>query len=318
MSSPEWKLPLNLAIAFHVLIALAVVYLPHLLNSKPKFEDIYTVNLINIADVAPPAEAPPAPKAPAKPEPAPAPAPPKPIAKTPVKKVVEKAIALDEPEIAEPTPVTPPAPPEAISIKPSKRKVKAEVVEPPPPQPPEEKKVEKKVEKKDFSKSRRQQLAEMIRAEQKAAEEASILAEEAEIEKRLAEAALNRARAEAASMPSTSTAQSSSSAASQPSSNQLSALENRYYAAIIARLQAIWALPEYKEWDPSLTATVVITVQKNGDIADSFFEVQSGDKIFDRFVTKALQDVGQLPPIPGALKLERKEIGLKFTPGRIQ
>jgi outer membrane biosynthesis protein TonB len=231
-----------------------------------------------------------------------------------VKKVVEKAIALDEPEIVEPTPVAPPAPPEAISIKPSKRKVKAEVVPPPPePAPPE-----KKVEKKDFSKSRRQQLAEMIRAEQKASEEASILAEEAEIEKRLAEAALNRARAEAASRPSTtSTAESSSSAASQPS-NQLSALENRYYAAIIARLQAIWSLPEYKEWDPSLSATVVITVLKNGEIADSFFEVQSGDKIFDRFVTKALQDVGQLPPIPGALKLERKEIGLKFTPGRIQ
>lgn len=314
MSSTEWKLPLNLAIAFHVLMALAVVYLPHLLNSKPKFEDIYTVNLINIADVAPPAEAPPAQQAPAKPEPAPAPAPPKPIAKAPVKKVAEKAIALEEPEIAEPTPVTPPAAPEAISIKPSKRKVKAEIVPPPEEPPPPQ----KKVEKKDFSKSRRQQLAEMIRTEQKAAEEARILAEEAEIEKRLAEAALNRARTEASSRPATTSSNQSSSSAASQSSNQLSALENRYYAAIIARLQAIWSLPEYKEWDPSLMATVVITVQKNGEIADSFFEVQSGDKIFDRFVTKALQDVGQLPPIPGALKLERKEIGLKFTPGRIQ
>lgn len=321
-------MPLNLAIGFHVLIALAVVYLPHLLTPKQMPDETYTVNLINIADVMPAESAP----AEAPPQPAASPAsPPKAITQPPAKKVVvekvkvvEKEIALAEPEIAEPTPVVEPAPAEAISIKPSKRKIKAEVVPPPtktevapppvktevkPPPPP------KKVER-DFSQSRRQKLAEMIRAEQQASEEARILAEEAEIEKRLAEASLSRMNRAAAASRSASSDRASSEAALQ-SSKQLSALENQYYAAIIARLSSIWSLPETKTWDPSLMATVIITVQKDGQIADSFFEVQSGDKIFDRFVTKALQDVGQLPPIPGALKLQRMEIGLHFKPSGI-
>ncbi len=304
MSSKEWKLPLNVAIAAHVLLALAVVYLPNLLDSKPRFEDIYTVNLINIADIlpadSPPSETPAQPENPPQPKEIKAPPPPE--------KITEKPIALAEPTITEPPPVVQPSPAKAISIKPSKRKVKTEIT-PPPPAPAAPKKVER-----DFSQSRRQQLAEMIRAEQQAAEEARILAEEAEIEKRLAEANLNRMKQAAAKSKSSSTSRSGSTA---QSSNKLTALENQYYVAIIARIQSIWSLPEYKAWDPSLIASVIITVTQDGQIADSYFENHSGDKIFDRFVTKALQDVGQLPPIPAAMKKQRMEIGLRFKPGGI-
>jgi len=310
MPADEWKLPLNIAIAFHVLIALAIVYLPQLLAPTPRIEELYTVNLINIADLAPTAaETPAKPEPPAKPapaKPAPAkPAPAKPIPKVTPQKVAEKAIALEEPEITEPTPVTPVATPEAVSIKPMKQKVKNEL----PPEPPP-----KKVEK-DMSQLQRQRLAEMIRAEQKAAEEARILAEEAELEKRLAEAALNRMKA-AASRPTTSATQA---AVGGPRvSDQPSALEKQYYAAIIARIQAFWSLPEYRKWDPELKATVVITVEKDGRIAGSYFESQSSDKTFDRFAAKTLQDVGHLPPIPAAIRKDRLEIGLNFTPGGIR
>lgn len=303
LSSNEWKLPLNIAIAAHVLLALSVVYLPHLLAPKPRFEDIYTVNLINVADILP---AMPAAETTGKPEPASPP--PKISSPNITQKVTEQPIELSNPIIADPVPIASPAPGKAISIKPSKRKVKTET-----PRPEPQKTAVKKPQN-DLSKSRRQQLAEMIRAEQQAAEEARILAEEAEIERKLAEANLNRMKQAAAKTTSSSTSRTSSSS---QSGNKLSALENQYYIAIISRLQAIWSLPEYKDWEPSLMASVIITINKDGRIAKSYFEHQSGDNIFDRFVTKALQDVGQFPPIPAAMKKQQMEVGLRFKPGGI-
>jgi len=334
MVSNEWKLPLNLAVGFHLLIALAIIYLPNLLAPTPRLEEMYTVNLINISESLP-ANSPPAPATQAQPAPAkpaatqpPPSEPAKPITQAPPKKIVEKAIALEEPEIIEPTPVETPAAPEAISIKPTKRKVKSEL----PPEPPAPKKVEK-----DLSQQQRQKLAEMIRNEQKAAEikqkvaearqkvldaerkaqeEARILAEEAELERRLAEATANRMKsAAAASRASTS---SEAATGGPRTSDQPTALEKQYYAAVMARIQAFWSLPEYKKWDPALKATVVITIEQDGRIAGSFFESGSGDTTFDRFATKALQDVGHLPPIPAAIRKDRLEIGLNFTPGGIR
>jgi colicin import membrane protein len=305
MSAKEWKTPLNLAIAFHLIIALGAVYLPDILKSKPRFEDVYTVNLINLSEVSTPEPAPAAaePVAPAAPKPKPQPKP-EPKPEPQVEKVPEKAVPIAEPKPEpEPAPEPSPAPEQAISIKPSKQKIKKEVPVT-PPKPPE----------RDLSQVKRQKLAEMIKAEQTAAEEARILAEEAELEKRLAEAALRRL----ASSTTPSTSKPTESSTTLRSTGQLTALENQYYSAVIAKLQAYWALPEYKEWPPALRATLVITINKDGKIADSFFETPSGDKIFDRFVTKALQDAREFPPIPSAMKKQRMEIGLNFTPGGIR
>ena len=66
----SWTIPFNLAIGFHLVVAFSVLFLPGLLKSKPKFEDIYTVNLINISEsvfqeeVIPPPEVAPAPVVP--------------------------------------------------------------------------------------------------------------------------------------------------------------------------------------------------------------------------------------------------------------
>lgn len=280
MSSKEWMIPLNFAISFHVLLALATLYLPGLFDSKPKFEDIYTVNLINIADVpfqhpeqveqSVPAEA-------------------------PVEKVNENAVS-----IAKPPPVAPQAPQKAISLKPSKRKIKRKVPE------------ESTPKRRDLSALRRQKLAEMIRAEQTAAEEARILAEEANIEKRLAEAA--KQRLAKSTTQNTNTLQPNSA---PRSSGQTSALQNQYAINVKALIEPHFRLPEHKVWPSSLMATLVIVVNSNGSIANSFFEPKSGDRIFDRVVVKALQDAGQLPPIPAAMKTQRIEIGLVFTPGGI-
>lgn len=309
----DWKLPLNLAIGFHVLVALSAIFLPGLFNVRPKFEDIYTVDLVSMAEPAAPAAAPAAPPAAAKPaaskpaavKPPPEPPPPKPA-------VPDEAVPV--PEAA--APVEKPAPPEAISIKPMKRKVKKEV---PPEEPkPEPEKVKEQVAKpdpkqKELDKLKRQKIAEAIRAEQEADEEARIAKEEAEQLRKMLDASQAKAAGQAAS-----TSTSTKATGSAKASNASSALEKSYYAAIFSRLHAFWALPEFREWDPSLTAIVVITINQNGEILDSFFEQSSGDKVFDQYVKKTLQDAAPLPPIPAALNKERLELGLRFTPGNIQ
>ncbi len=272
----QWTLPINLAIGFHLLLALSVVYLPGVLRTQHVREQAYMVNLINVADL-----------------PSPQSAAAKPV--QPVIKHPKKAVS-----IAHPAPAPPPAEEKAISIKPLKRKVVKKVVRHRPPP------------KRDLNAIKRRKLAEMLQAEQQAAEQAKILADEAALEEKLAEADRRR-MAEA----NRNAYRSPSPAAPGPSGAQVSALENQYGAAIVARIQAYWSLPEYKNWEKSLLAQVVITVEKDGRIADSVFERHSGDSVFDRFVTKTLRDVQQLPPIPPAMGKQRMEIVLNFTPKSI-
>ncbi len=54
-SNNEWKLPLNLAIGFHILVALSTILFPMVFKSKPEFVDIYSVNLVNMEEPAAPA-----------------------------------------------------------------------------------------------------------------------------------------------------------------------------------------------------------------------------------------------------------------------
>lgn len=307
----DWKLPLNLAIGFHVLVALSAIFLPGLFNIRPKFEDVYTVDLVSMAEPAPPAAAPPAAAKPAAAKPAAVkPPPPEPPPPEPV--VPDQAVPVPEAS----APVEKPAPPEAISIKPLKRKVKKEVPpEEPKPEPAKPKEPETKPDpkQKEMDKLKRQKLADAIRAEEEAAEEAKIAKEEAEQLRKMLDASQAKATSQASG-----TSASSKATGPAKASNASSALEKSYYAAIFSRLHAFWALPEFREWDPSLTAVVVITINQNGEILDSFFEQSSGDKVFDQYVTKTLQDAAPLPPIPAALNKERLELGLRFTPGNIQ
>lgn len=281
MSGNEWKLPLNLALGFHLIVALSAIYLPDIIDSKPKFEDIYTVNLVNLNEVM-------------QPEPR--------IEEPPVQEAVKEPETVPENavSIAEPAPEPVAAPPKAISIKPLKRKKKKKVIQPPPKQ------------KTNLEALKRQKLAEMIRAQQQADEQARILAQEAELERKMLEEAKRKRAAATSKQPARKPGGSSGG-------KQInSAVAKQYYTAIRSRLMSLWSLPEYKVWDPSLNAQVVITIHKNGVIANSFFEKKSGDRMFDSFVTKTLQDVGTLPPIPPAMKKQRLEIGLRFTPEQIR
>jgi colicin import membrane protein len=279
----NWVLPFNLAVGFHLLIACGILFLPGMFNSKPKFEDIYTVDLVNLAEPVIEQSAPPAPA----PEPVPQPPPEAP----------EKAVAIAEP-------VKVPAPPsevvKPVSLKPLKRKVKRKVAEPQPDR------------SRELERIKRQRLAEAVRAEQLAAEQARIAAEEAERQRRLMEAQLSQIRNQVRTAPTPRRQ------GGQTRSNALSGLENQYFLAVTGRIMQYWVLPEFKQFDDDIQAIYVIKISRNGSIIEEFFEQRSNDPTFDQFVKKAIKEASPLPPIPPAIKENSIEFGLRFRPGNIQ
>lgn len=286
MPESEWKLPFNFAIGIHLLFIVGAIYLPGLFDKKPKFADIYTVSLINVAEPAPHQEVAPQPET----QHEPAIQPPK---TAPVK-------AKKTAPIAEPVASPKPAPQKAISIKPLKRKkVKKNLVKP------------EDTRAKELARKKRQKLAEALRDEQIAKDNAKQAQEALERERNLIK---NPASVASPTEPSSN----------QPTMGQKSIggssnlITSRFHANVIGRLQQFWSLPEYMQKDSDMTAIVVITVSKNGQIADKFFESRSGDRVFDQFVVKTIEAANPLPPIPAAMKKQRYEIGLVFTPEGIR
>jgi len=294
MNNNEWKLPLNLAIGFHVLLVLAVIYMPGLFHSKPLYPDVYTVNLVNMAEPTPKTGTP-----------------------TPKREPIHRKSDTTKP-VVKPKPVVKQehiqtAPVEkAISLKPLKRKIEKDsaydkLIAERLRQLKIRQRRERELERKQrLEKIHRQRLAESIKAEQQAEQEARQAAEELK--------QLLRSSSTVAKNENTG----SQNNGSQGTSNNFSAIENQYFASISNRIQQFWALPELKNWDPSLSAVVWITINKDGIIINQHFENSSGDKFFDQYVEKALRDSVPLPRIPAALNKSQIEVGLRFKPNGIQ
>ncbi len=303
MQPNDWKLPLNFAIGIHVMLLLGALYLPGLFKAKPKFADIYTVSLINIAE---PVAAPPSAK-PQAPSPSPAKVqetvpPPTPIAA----KAKKLAPIADVPDKVEPTP-TPapaPAPQKAISLKPLKQKIVKNIKEQEVP-----------VKKNDQDLKKVQKLAEALREEDVLTERARLAQDALDQERRVLTQS-NKGRI--AQNTESSVGPQTNSPAPAVSGSSTNLLESQYQAAIASRLQQFWAIPEHLQKDPNLTAIVAITIKIDGDIANMVFESKSGDRIFDQFVSNTIEAAKPLPPIPPALKKQRYEIGFRFKPGSIQ
>jgi len=298
MSSNEWKLPLNLAIGFHVLIVLSSIYLPGFFKAKPKFAEIYTVSIINVAepDVAPP---PPPPASKVK------------QTKAVVKKTAKPVKAKKVAPIAEPVPTANNAPVKAVSLKPLKKKIVKKKVKPKVVSQP---KAKAKPNKDNLAKKRRQELADAIREEELLTERARLAKKAVEMEKSLLQPRKSSTPAVTSSSSSTRASNSNATVSSSSSSQ----IERMYYAAITNRLLQFWALPESMQKQLNLMSTAVITINKNGEIVDILMENRSGDRVFDQFVTKTIRAANPMPAIPTAMRKQRVEIGLNFKPGGIQ
>ncbi len=288
IKNSEWSLPFNFALGLHIVFLVGALYGPQYFNKKPLFPEIYTVDLINIE----------APVQPTDPSPPPIEQAPEqqtvPENKPDIKKAAAPVLEVAKPEqpsesVAEP-----------ISIKPLKRKL----VRKEQPAPAEQ-------QKKTLEQIRKQRLEEMRQADERAAETARLAAMEAVNQLKSMIRETNNTTPpdlQATARPSRASA----------GSNSRNVIENQYFASVFSTLQPHWKLPEYKLWDAELSATVVIRIARDGSITNQFFEKKSGDKLFDQFVLKTLQDGAPLPPLPAALQKNSLELGLRFVPGSIQ
>ena len=278
----SWVLPLNLAIGFHLLLAFSAVVLPDLFKSSPKHEDIYTVNLVNLAEPVIEQSAPPAPAS----EPAPPPEP----------QVSEKAVAITDP-VKPPPPLVEEVKP--VSLKPSKRKIKKKLKDP------------QQERQKELERQRKELAQEAARAEKIAAEQARIAAEEAERQRQIAQAELNRIRNQVRTAPTPRPSASRGKSLNDP-------VISRYALGVNSRLIEVWKLPEFKVFDESLLAVYVIVIGRNGSIIDQYFEKKSNDPTYDQFVKRAVTKASPFQPFPSAIKERSLEFELKFRPGDIR
>lgn len=201
----------------------------------------------------------------------------------------------------------------AISIKPLKRKLKKKL-------PTIDKNAQERQKKLEAEQNRK-----LIARQQALEAESRQLQDEANRQKAIADAETKIAASAAlnALKKSLRADEASANSRSGHSTNRRSggtssALEAQYFASIFSHLHQYWAFPVSRSEDLQLNAVVVIEIAQNGRIKSHIFEKYSGDRVFDQFVNRALQEANPLPAIPRALKKQQYTLGLRFKPGKIQ
>jgi outer membrane biosynthesis protein TonB len=282
-----WKSPVNLSIGLHILVTITTILMPMFVDRSPRLPEFYTVNLLNVAEVAEVTQ----PATPAQIKPP-----------TPPKVVKESApVAVSEQKIS--TAVSEPV--QVISIKPVKKKIR---------------RAEKK-DVQDFEKTKRalqKRIKETELAQKRSQEEAAKLAGSAvdQIRRSLQTEAIVSS---SGASPSAETRITPPAAAPGPAGAGIAIDQamKHYLAALFERIQSHWYIPPLQNWEDSLEAILVIKINRNGTIAKTFFEKKSANLYFNQFVSKTVQESAPLPPFPRELDEQNMEIGLRFSPAGI-
>jgi len=106
--------------------------------------------------------------------------------------------------------------------------------------------------------------------------------------------------------------------APKPSKAVIDMKLKKYYYSVWQRIQEEWILP------PSLLeeiedpeTVIVIKVQRDGSILESWFEEKSGSSIYDESAMRAIKKANPLPPLPEGLEEDIMELGIRFNPGGV-
>jgi colicin import membrane protein len=88
-----------------------------------------------------------------------------------------------------------------------------------------------------------------------------------------------------------------------------------YYNTIWQRIKEEWILPpSLLEESEDLETVIVIKVQRDGGIVESWFEKKSGSLAYDESAMRAIKKANPLPPFPQELDEDFLEIGVRFHP----
>ena len=98
---------------------------------------------------------------------------------------------------------------------------------------------------------------------------------------------------------------------------KLEALE-QYRARLFNHIAPHWQLPELQSWDDNLKAVIVLRVERNGTVTNSYFEKRSRNLRFNQYVQKAIDNANPLPSFPIELHKKSEEIAVTFIPGGLE
>ena len=295
-----WKWPLNLAIGLHVVVFAASIILPDLIERRPLLDNVVTVDLVSMPESAaiPPAEAKPIVKVPEPPKQASAVKQTEPL---PEPEVAEVSVA-PEPEVA-PKPAAPAKP---ISLKPLKRKVRKV----------KDTRLAEEKERDQRAKTLKEQALARKKAEQ--ARRQKIIADARRAQQEADQAAAMARQELASVIRETGTARASGRSSGSSSGRKVeSVVLKQYFSSLYDRVHSYWFLPEMRKWDRSLETIVVLTIRRDGSIANMQIERRSRDQFFDQFVMKTLQSAAPMPRFPSLMSQPTIEVGLRFKPGEL-
>jgi colicin import membrane protein len=162
----------------------------------------------------------------------------------------------------------------------------------------------------DRKKALAQARLDQIRAENEA-REAAAEARELAAQANAANAALASARADAARKAAAMQSAATGTTAGRAAASGIVA--QTYGKTAASRIKEFWQLPDTRSWDNNLSANVVITINKKGEVVSIQFERRSGDPQFDQLVEKTIHRAVPMPPFPALMAEETTEVPCNFN-----
>ena len=282
------------SLILHLSFFFIVQYVPSFFPDKPLLDEIMTVDLVSLPEVAdsmPPA---------APPTPVKAPEPPAAVPST----LVVAPVVVEQTVTPAPVEVKP------ISLKPLKRKIRKAADT-------------RLAEEKAAAKREAARLRELQRqrelAQQRAREQQLALAQAREAEKLAAKEAKLARQLLADSLRSAASSQAgrSGSGGSRGGARVDSQILQQYLVQVDERVRRYWELPDMKSWPPDLETVVAIVIRQDGSVTRTEVEKKSGDPQFDSFVMETIKSASPMPRFPLIFKENSIEVGLRFRPGAL-
>lgn len=278
--------PLGLAILLHLAVFSGSLTLPDFFRNRPKFDEVYTIDLVSLPEmnvVSPPASPAEPQAASAEPEPVWEP-------ETALVQVPEKPPSVEERRV----------PAKPISLKPIKRKKrKAKDTRLAEEKERERRLRAERLARRKREEARRQRELARVRQQEKQARLAAL------------DATRNLIRESGVGRAATTTR------ASSGGKRLNDIVLQQYYSALFDRIHRFWILPDLRQWDDGLETIVVLTIRRDGTVANVLVEKRSRDPYFDQFVKKTIEEAAPMPKFSKLMKLSVIEVGLRFRPGEL-
>lgn len=88
-----------------------------------------------------------------------------------------------------------------------------------------------------------------------------------------------------------------------------------YYSMLWPQIKKNWHFSKNTlKWKSEFEATIVVVIEREGNVQRAWFEKKSGNALFDEVAMQAIKRAGPFPPIPKELNNDTLKVGIRFYP----